>query len=223
MPYVYTDSLQAMTSRFFDFIPQLLGALVILIIGVIVAVALSRIMEKLLSTLQLDAKMERIGVGQYVRKADPQLSISKMISWVVKWVIILLTLIAVTESLGLTQITDFLNTVILYIPNVIAAVAILLIGIMAGGFIERVLGASLRAMNMKAAEVLATFAKWSVVVFAVMIALVQLGIAPTIINTLVTGFVGMVALAGGLAFGLGGQEVGKELLNKLKSDLQHHA
>lgn len=220
MPTTFGNSFQEMFIRFFGFLPQLAGAAIILLLGILFAVAMARIIDKVMQALQVDVKMERLGVGSFLRKIDPKLSVSRLARWMTKWSIILITLIAVAESLGLAQITTFLNRVVLYIPNVIAAVLILLIGITIGSLVERLVGSSLIAASMKSSEFLATLAKWSVVIFSFLIAVAQLGIAPGIINTLVAGFVAMIALAGGLAFGLGGQEYGKELINKLKTDLQ---
>src|SRR5690606_21140793 len=117
-------------------------------------------------------------------------------------------IIAVADILGIDQITAFFESVLLYLPNVIAAIFILAIGMVLGRFAHDVVARTVQAADMQAnlRNLLAPAAKWAIFVFALMAALVQLGIAPDLIRILFTGFVFMVALAGGLAFGLGGRD-----------------
>lgn len=143
-----------------------------------------------------------------------EVSFSGLIGWVVKWFFIIVTLVAVVDILGINQITSFFEEVLLYLPNVVAAIFILAIGIVLGKFVSDLVAKAVSASNMQAnlRAMLAPTAKWAIFTFSLMAALVQLGIAPDLIRILFTGVVGMLALAGGLAFGLGGREEAAKLL-----------
>ena len=115
--------------------------------------------------------------------------------------------------------TDYLKQVVLFIPNVVISMIILLAGILLGNFVRNIVKPALDAAHMHSSDVLAGLSKWAIVVFSFMAALVQLEIAPDLIRVLFTGLVAMIALAGGLAFGLGGKEHASKVLEALKRDI----
>jgi small-conductance mechanosensitive channel len=141
---------------------------------------------------------------------------------IVKWFFIIATLIAVADVLKIPQITQFLERVVLYIPNVLVAVVILAIGIIVAGLAYDAIkkGTETFRMTSETARILSSVAKWSIIVFTVMAALVQLGVASDMIRILFTGVVIMVSLAGGLAFGLGGKTKAEEMINRITRDRQ---
>jgi hypothetical protein len=151
-----------------------------------------------------------------------QFKVSTLIGWVVKWFFIVVTLLAVVNILNIPQVSSFLDQVLLYIPNVVVAIIILALGLIAGNFFYNVVNRAATASHMSAAAVsgLAALAKWAIVIFALMAALVQLGIAAGLIQILFTGFVAMLALAGGLAFGLGGRDKAARWLDKIDQPRQ---
>ncbi len=214
-----SDSFQNTWAGVIQYLPRILAALLILIIGVLLAVALARIVKRILAAIKLDAFIERIGLGNFLQRVDKRLSFSSLLAWLVKWFAILVVLIAVSNSLGLSQVTEFLNRVVLYTPNIIVAVIILLIGISVGNFLEQVIGRSLMLIQSGTSEAVSTVAKWAMIIFSAMIALVQLGIAPMLINTLLIGIIAMIAIAGGVAFGLGGRDIARDVLNRMRDDL----
>ncbi len=204
------------------FLPNLLAAILILVIGVLIAAALGRLVKKVLVLMKFDRLMDSLRVNPFLRRFDVHLSTAGILAWLVKWFLIFVVIVAAAEALGLEQITAFINSVLLYIPNVFAAVIILLLGIAAANFVENVIVKSTTTIRSQSATFLGLLAKWAIVIFSFLIALVQLRIAPSLINTVLAGFVFMIALAGGLAFGLGGKEVARELLEVLARDVRNN-
>lgn len=202
-----------------SYLPQLLGAIIILIIGLLLSGMLGKFAKKLVSYTRIDGLLQKMNVKQELEKFEIKLSFADLVGWVVKWFFIIVTLIAVVDTLGISQITAFFEEVLLYLPNVIAAIFILAIGLVLGRFVQDLVAKAVAASQMQAGmrTMLAPVAKWAIVVFALMAALVQLGIAPDLIRILFSGFVFMLALAGGLAFGLGGREQAAKLLGKMGS------
>ena len=202
-----------------DFLPKLVAAIVIFVVGLIVAIAIGKLIRLIVKNLQIDTLLEKIGVTAFFQKGEIQFSFSALMGWLVKWFLIVVFLIAAAESLGLSQITEFLNAVVAYFPNVIVAVVILMIGIVLGSFVQNWFRKFLEANKVKTAHFLAGIAKWVIVIFSVLAALSQLKIATSLINTLFTGFVAMVTIAGGLAFGLGGKDWATKLIGQIRKDI----
>ncbi|HLG25426.1 MAG TPA: hypothetical protein VI588_01360, partial [Candidatus Gracilibacteria bacterium] len=163
----------------------------------------------------VDMLVHKIDATKKLEEAGMKVSFSLLIGWIIKWFIIIVTLIAVVDILQLTQVTDFLQSVALYIPNVIVAVVILAIGLVVGQFTYDVVEKSAKASHVTkhTADSLAVIAKWSLIVFSVLAALVQLGVATNLIEILFTGLVAMLTISMGLAFGLGGKEHATHWLN----------
>ena len=136
-----------------------------------------------------------------------------------KWFLILVFLMAATDILHLVQVTSFLNSIVLYLPNVIVAAVILAIAFLIGNFAYAVIKGSTKIAGIVSATLLATIAKWAIVIFGLLAALIQLGVASSLINTIFIGFVAMLALAGGLAFGLGGKDEAALILKKLRYEI----
>lgn len=212
---------ESLLARLFSFIPELIGAILILIIGLVIAWALRVVVEKIIAAIKIDAVLTRMGVAAMVKKLGFSLHVGMLLGWIVKWFVVIISLIAAADILGWTQITQFLNDVVLYIPSAFIAAVILLVGVVLGSFVHDVVMTAVQASKLGGAHLLAGISKWAVFVFAFIAAMEQLGIAPTLLATLTTGLVGMLAIAGGLAFGLGGQEHAKKFLQKLGQDIGH--
>lgn len=203
------------------FIPSLLGAIIIFILGVVIAGVLSKVVEQLVKFLRIDDMAEKLDIKAQFDRAGIKLDIGRLFGWIVKWFFIVVALIAATDILGWDQVTDYLKQVVLFIPNVIVAVIILLAGILLGNFVQRVVKSTVEAAKLESAGFLSGLSKWAILAFSFMAALVQLQIAPDLIRTLFTGLVFMIALAGGLAFGLGGKEHAARVLNRLQKDISN--
>ncbi|PJE75720.1 hypothetical protein COV04_03365 [Candidatus Uhrbacteria bacterium CG10_big_fil_rev_8_21_14_0_10_48_11] len=216
-----TTAFQNLWIKSLSYLPELFGAIVLLVIGLILASLLGKLARQVISYARIDAIFERIGLSREVDRFGVQFSFSGLVGWLVKWFFILATLIAVADTLNIPQVTAFLTDVALYIPNVVAAIIILAIGVVVGRFVSEIIERTVKASHVAktVATTLATIAKWAIVVFAFMAALVQLGVARSLIQILFTGFVAMLALAGGLAFGLGGRDQAGRVIDSLSKEL----
>lgn len=204
-----------------EFLPKFLLAVAVFLLGLLVANVLKTAIVRLVEMLKIDDVMHRLEVKDLFEKAGVNFSVGQFFGWIIKWFIIIFALIAAADVLGWDQVTVFLNEVVAYLPNVLIAVIILLVGMMLGSFVNGIVKSAVKAANMQSVGFLAGLAKWSIIVFSFMAALVQLGIAQSLIQVLFTGFVAMIALAGGLAFGLGGREHASRVLDRLQKDLSN--
>ncbi len=214
-----TMSLLNLWGKFVNFLPSLIGAILVFVAGWIVAVALGKAVEHIVKILKVDDVVEKAGTKARFHKAGVDLNIAKFFGGLVKWFLILVFLMAATDILHLTQVTSFLNSIVLYIPNVIVAAVILAVAFLVGNFVFAVIKGSTKIAGIVSATLLGTIAKWAIVIFGFLAALIQLGVASSLINTLFIGLVAMLALAGGLAFGLGGKEEAASILKKLRREI----
>lgn len=214
-----TLSLINLGERFVNYFPTLLGAILIFLAGWIVAVAFGKIVEKAVKTARVDKAMEKMGFNRKMNEVGMQYQISGFLGGLVKWFLVLVFLMAATDILRLSQVTVFLNKIIFYIPNVVVAVVIMAIVFLVGNFVYGLVKGSTRAAGVMSATLLATISKWAIVIFGVFAALIQLGVASSLVSTIFIGIVAMLSLAGGLAFGLGGKEEAAMILKKLREEI----
>lgn len=219
---VITNTLVDMWNSIVGIIPSILAAIIILILGVIVANIIAGIVRRVLALTRIDRLAEETGIKGFFSARGMNFTFSGLFAWIVKWLLILVVLVSAAEVLGLPQISAFINSIIGYVPNIIAAAAILAIGFVAARFVSNLIATSARLSQYTEnnAMLLSTAAYWAISVFAVMAALVQLGIAVSLINTLFAGVIAMIAIAAGLAFGLGGRDNAKRLLDRMQSDYE---
>jgi len=214
------DSLQNLWYQILAFLPNIIAALIFLILGWLIAMFLAQIVQRILVAIKIDQLANRLGMDQLSQRAGRKLSLSGLGGWLVKWFFLIATFIAAADILGLTQVSVFLyNSVFPYFGNVLVAMAILLIGIMAANFLSGLVHAALSAGELHSAGALAAVTRWAIVIFAILAALVQLNVAKDFITELFMGFVAMLAIAGGLAFGLGGKDHAKRVLDSIEHDL----
>lgn len=221
--YQFVDIIQAsfadLWASLILFLPRFLGALVILLVGIIIAGILERVVMKVAALLKLDELAMKLDVKRAFESAGVRLHIGKLLGWIVKWFFIVVFLIASADIMQWGQVTEFLREVVFYLPNVLIAVVILLVGVLLANFTRNVVFAAVEAAKLSSSAFLAGISKWAILIFSLMAALVQLGIAQNLIQVLFTGLVAMLALAGGLAFGLGGQTHATAFLNRLRKDI----
>ncbi len=217
---VIVGSLQNLWMGFANFVPNLIAAIVVLVVGLVVAAGLGTLVEKIFEAVKLDVFLAHLGLAPYFERAGLRLRGARFFGRLVYWFIVVAFLLAVSDSLRLFALSGFLKDVLAYLPNVIASVLIMLAAIVLANFLRKVVTASVMSARLHAAQFLGTLTWWAVAVFGFLTALVQLNIAASIINTLITGFIAMLALAGGLAFGLGGRDYAAYLLGKLKSQTE---
>ena len=198
------------------FLPRFIAAIVVFLVGWLIAVLVGKLAYHIVKILQIDRALEGVGFKKVWERSGFKLNSAYFFFELVKWFFIVVFLMSATNILGLDEVSQFLNTVVLYIPNVIVAAIVLMIGILVARFLEGLVLASVRAARLVSANFLGALTKWSVVVFSLLIALVQLGIAEDIIRIVVVGVVAAAALGLGLAFGLGGKEHADDFISKMK-------
>jgi small-conductance mechanosensitive channel len=216
---LFVSSFEQIWLGFIGFLPRFLGAALVLIIGWALAIGIGQLVQEILKALKVDAAVEKLHITKAFERAGVKLHTSVFFGALIRWFFIIVFLVTATEILGWTEITEFLKTILFYIPNVIIAMVILFAGVLVGNVVGRVVEHSADAADFPSAAFLGGLARWALVVFAFMAALVQLNIAQELIQTLFIGFVGMLALAGGIAFGLGGRAEAERILEKLRRDL----
>ncbi|MEK7163227.1 MAG: hypothetical protein AAB775_00750 [Patescibacteria group bacterium] len=216
-------SLRGVGQGIANFLPELLGAVVIVIVGWIVGALVGRLVAHIIKAIKLDSLLENAGFGNVVKRAGFNLDSGRFVGGLVEWFIIVAFLVAAFDVLGLTQVNVFLQSVVLlYLPQVIVAVLILLVSVVIADALSKVVVGSARAAGVHSANFLGTVTRWSIWIFALLAALVQLGIAVGFIQTLFTGVIVALSLAFGLSFGLGGQESAARYIEKIRSEIASH-
>lgn len=196
------------------------GVLIILIIGWFVAKAVQKVATRFLKIVQLDVAAEKTGIAKILVKGEIKYTLSELIGLLIYWLIVLIVATAAINALNLTVAAQLLNQIVTYVPNVIAAVFVLAVGMFVAVLVSATVNATAVNAGIVQARLLAKTTEVAIVIVAVMMALEQLKIATTIINLIVPIVLGSIGLALALAFGLGGKDVAakllKEGLDKLK-------
>lgn len=218
---VLTESFQNLWIGVIGFVPNLIVALLVVIIGWAIGVLLGRVVSQLIKSLRLDEGLRKAGLEDFLNRGGINLNSGAFLGGLVKWFVMLVFLIGALDVLHLTQVTEFLRNILEYIPQVMVAVLILLAAGIIGDALKRVVVSSAKTAEVRSSGFLGSITKWAIWIFAILVALSQLGIAPMIINTLFTGFVVALSLAFGLAFGLGGQETATKVLDKITREISH--
>lgn len=217
---VIVSSLQNLWWGFASFVPNLLGAIIVFVVGLIVAAGLGALVEKMFAAIRLDAFLKKLALEPYFERAGLRLSGARFLGRIVYWFLVIAFLLAASDILGLFALSSFLRDVLFYIPNVAIAVLIMLTAVVVANFLKRAVRASVMSARLHAGHFLGSLTWWSVVVFGLLAAFTQLGIVPSILQAIVTGFIAMLALAGGLAFGLGGRDYAAHLISKLRESTE---
>ena len=204
------------------FLPSLVGALVAFIVGLVVASALGSLVERLLTAVKLDSALAFL--NPYLERSGLKLRSGRFFGQVVFWFLLVVFLLTASEILGLFELSNFLRQVLLFVPNIVVAVLIMVAALMIANFLRGLVKSSASSAKIHSANFLGSLAWWAVVLFGLFAVVVQLRVDVEIINTLVTGLVAMLALAGGIAFGLGGKDYAAHLLERLREQFEsrHH-
>lgn len=213
-----SSSFWELWDRFIDFVPSLIAALLVFVIGWFIAAGIGHLVRTVLEKVAINRLAQAAKIHDRLKKVGISLEFGQIIGMLVKWFLILVFLMAAADILGLSQVNEFLNRVLLYVPNVVVAVVVLLLGFWFSQFAETVVVSSAKAGNFSSANFLGATAKWAILLFSVLAALVQLNVAESLLNTLFTGLVAMIAIAGGIAFGLGGRDSANRVLEHLRKD-----
>lgn len=197
---------------FIEYIPSFIGGLIILIIGLALAGLVHRIIIGTLNVVQLEKFLARYGV---VKMEGRDIEWSEIIAQITRWTIIIVFLVPALQAWRLNAVNTVLNRVILYIPNVLVAVILAMVGLVFARLSYKLAFSASRSLGKHLANTVALVAEWSIVIFVGFLVLHQLGVAQELLRILFAGLVAMIALAGGLAFGLGGQNTAKQILEEI--------
>ena len=193
-------------------IPALIGAAILLVIGWFLADLVARLIGTLLRRLGFETVAQRTGVTSFITMTGArEASASQVISELVKWFIRLIFVEMAAEALHITAVTNLINSIVLFIPNLIVALVVVMIGVLIANFVAGMVRGGAGEMGFQNPNLMAGLARAAIIAFAVIVALSQVGIAATIVNALFIALVGGAALAIGLAFGLGGREVAGQM------------
>lgn len=199
----------------YSFIPRFISGLIILLIGIIIATFLKQILLELFKFIRLNSFLRRYGIPE----SKDGMNWAQILSELVRWFVIVLFLVPTADVWGLGKFVEVLNGLLLFLPNVFVSVLLLIVGFVVARLVYDLIMASVHGLSKDTTKAIALGGRWAVMVFVILVVLNQLGIASDLIRILFGGIVAMVALAGGLAFGLGGQDTARELLTKLKKKL----
>ena len=213
--------LTAGMARFFGAIPNIIGALVLLIIGWVIAGIVGGLVARVARAIRVDMVSDRIGVNSFLRESGTKLKASDMIGEVVKWVVRLVFVEMAAEQLGMPQVSQIINQILGFIPNIVVAVVILGVGAFLGQLLSGVVRGAASEARLGNPALLARLTNGAVMAFAIIAALNELSVAPVVVDTLYIGLVAAVALALGLAFGLGGRDTAAKLTEQWAGQAQN--
>jgi len=216
---VFNASLQELWWGFVQFAPKLVVAVALFIIGWVLGSLVAKAFMQVFAALKIDKLFQSVGADELFRKAGMTLNTGYFVGQLMKWFVIIVFLLPSLSLVGLGDIKDFLqNDVLSYIPRVIVAIFVLIIASIVSQALSQFIASGSRAMNVHAANMLATVAKYAVWVFAFIIALGQLGVADYYMSVLFTGIIAMLSLGGALAFGLGGKDAAARFIAKVQEE-----
>lgn len=216
MIYLVNTVLTNFWKKFTVYVPDFFGGLLILIIGLILASLLKRFLITLFRFLKLESLLDR---ARLLAKTEVKIW-EEVLTEILKWTVVILFLIPTLEVWGLSRATIVLNQFLFYLPNVVVAVVIAFIGLLAANLVADLVRHSIKTIGASSANSIAVLAKGVIIFFTILIVLNQLGVAQELIRILFTGIIAMLAIAGGLAFGLGGKDLAREILEELRTKLK---
>jgi len=205
-----------MLAKIASFIPTLVGALLILSIGYIAAKVIRDIAIRLFKAIRFDTVADKAGISDVLDKSGIKLRLSEMLRVLVYWLVMIMVFVMTVNALGLTVASALLERLFAYIPNVISAVFVLVLGMFLANFVSGIVHATAKNTNVPKPELLGKISKYAIIIFAATISLEELGIAPLLVGTTFHIILGAICLALALSFGLGGKEAAARYLEELK-------
>lgn len=207
------DSLTNAMTMLFAAIPRILGFIIVILVGWLIASLIARAVATLLRTVRFNDLAGRAGITRFAQRAEISADPADIVAGIVKWLVRIVVLLVAFDLLGLPAVSEVLSEFLLWLPNLIVAIAVLLIAGVAANALANIVRGATAETAVANPDTLANVTRIAVWAFAIVVAFNQLGVARTLINTLVTGLVFAVALAAGLAFGLGGRELAARKLD----------
>jgi len=212
---VFVASLTSFWTQLAGFVPQLLAALLLLFVGWIFASLIRTGTVKLLDALKFDDLSQKTGIDAFLKQGNINVSLSRIVASLIYWLFILVMVVMVSNSLGLHAVAELFNRIVLYIPNIVVAILVLVFGVLMARFINRLIFAYLNNMGVEGALTISTIAEYAVIVFVVFVALEQLQIGTQLLTAAFQIGFGAIGLALALAFGLGGREWAASVIRRM--------
>lgn len=210
------NALQDTWQGFLLFLPRLIGAIIVFIFGWFLATFLGRFVAEILKKLTFNKFFERKGWRDALEKAELKVNPAEFVGGIFKWILVIVFLLASVDILGFKEFAVILSSIVAWLPNLIVAILIFVVAVILTDILEKIIKASVKKMGIGYVGFIGTAVRWAIYIFAFLAIVDQLGVARNIVNTFVMGFVGMISLAFGLAFGLGGKDAAAQLIEDLK-------
>ena len=217
---VTIGALQSLWRVFLEFIPALIGAVIVFVIGWFISVGIGRLVAEVLKKLRFNQIFDKGVWKEALEKAEFKVDAAGFVGAVVKWVLVIVFLMAAVEILGLATFAGFLGKILGYLPNVVVSAFIFVVAVIIADILEKLVRASVESIRVGYGHIVGVIVRWSIWIFAILAILIQLKITPSLIQTLFTGFIALIVIAGGIAFGLGGKEIASEILRDLHKKLK---
>ncbi|MFH1248457.1 MAG: hypothetical protein V1490_04845 [Candidatus Omnitrophota bacterium] len=215
------EPVKTLAAQIGQFVGNLLMVVVILIVGWLISKFIKNLVLKLLKTIKLDGISEKVGLKELLGKGGIKYSLSELMAVVCYWLCLLIAMVVAVNALGLTIAADLLNKIVLYIPNIIAAVFIIILGMFTATLLKNIVQTAANNAGLYQSKFLAKLVEVVVIVFTVIMTLEQLSIGGKVIELIISIVLGSMGLALGLAFGLGCKDIaGKfvsDFVDKIKS------
>lgn len=217
------DSYMSVRDAFLQYGLLIIAAFIMFCISWIIAEYVGKIVKNIFDRIKLDGILRQAGADAVLKKGGLNLNTGIFFGGLVKWSIITVMFLAVLQILGLGEVSAIIGTmVVIYLPKIVIAVLIMLVAVIVADVLKKIVIATASNAHLGSARTLGSLTKVAVIIFAVLSALVQLGIAVTLINTVFIGIVVAMSLASGIAFGLGGKDLAARILAKSEQELTHH-
>ena len=220
----YTSVVQPFLAKFVEFVPRLILAVIVFVVGYLISAAIGRLVVGILNKLKFNRLFEKRNWQEALEKAELKIDPAGFIGAIFKWIFVIVFLLLAVDILELTEFAGLLKAILAYLPNVIVAALIFVVAVIIADIVEKVVRAALEGAKFAYAHIGGAIVKWGIWIFAILAILRQLLVVPelvgTLFNALVYGVVALFVISAGIAFGLGGKDVAAELLEGLKKKLK---
>lgn len=210
------EPVREMLTKVIGYLPVLLGALIILILGWIVARIIRRLVDELLKLVRFDSLADKAGISGVLEKGNVKIAAREVVSGLVYWLIMIMVLVMTVNALGLPRASDVLESIFAYVPRVIVAILAVIVGLFLASFVAGIVRLAAANANMPRPEVLAGICRWVIIVFAAAVAMTELDIASVLVTTAFNIILGGVVLAAAIAVGLGAKDAVAKYIEDLK-------
>ncbi|MEE8637756.1 MAG: hypothetical protein V3T21_01795 [Candidatus Margulisiibacteriota bacterium] len=213
------DPINATLVQLATIVPALVGAFIILIVGWIIAKVVQAVVSNSLAFVHLDAAADSSGLTEFLRKGELKGKVSNLIGRLIYWLVMLIVLVTAVNALGLTTASALLDKIFMYLPNVVAALFVIILGTFLASVISAIVLTAAANAGLKQSHLLADIARYAIIIFAGVIALDQLGIATTLLVSAFSIIVAGIALAFAIAVGLGAKDRVQSLIEKFMKEI----